>query len=85
MLRIDPEFFHHFRPGRTQAEAMQADDFSVEADILVPDVGDASLDRNAFPTFVGQDFFAIFIGFAIETFLGTSRRGRPQARKTTLD
>ena len=54
--------------GRAQAEAMQSDDFSVEADVLIPNLGHAGLDRNASATFVRQNFFAIFFRLAIEPF-----------------
>jgi len=50
MLRVNSEFLHHFRAGCAQAEAVQADDFSVEANVLIPNFGDAGFDRNTFPT-----------------------------------
>src|SRR5437764_8971426 len=68
MLRVDSKFLHHFRPGRAQTETMQPDYFSIEADILIPNLWHTRLDRDTFATFFRQNFFAIFFRFAIESF-----------------
>src|SRR5438094_2006892 len=67
VLGIDAAFFHHFRAGRTQAELMQPDDFAVEADILIPNLGNAGFYRDAFTARFWKHFLAIFLRFAIET------------------
>ena len=46
---VDPEFFHHLVAGRAHAEAMQADHLSIEADILIPEMGHTGFDRDATP------------------------------------
>ncbi len=46
-LDRDAEFLEHERRGRAQTEAVDADDLAVETDVLVPQAGDARLDRDA--------------------------------------
>ena len=47
MLRVNSEFLHYFRAGRAQAETVQADHFPVEANVLIPNFGDAGFDGEA--------------------------------------
>ena len=84
MLRVDSKFFHHFRSRRAQAEAVQADHLSVETDILIPDIGDAGFDRDAFATLIRQDFFAIFVRFAVETFRCMASKQRARSSPSSL-
>ena len=49
-------------------KSVQSDDFSVETDIFVPNLGHASFDRDAFAAFVRQNFFAVFLRLAVESF-----------------
>src|SRR4051812_9284861 len=67
MLRIDAEFLHHLIAGRTEAEAMQADDFAVEAHVAKPGVRHAGFNRNAPSALVGQNFLSIGLGLPLET------------------
>src|SRR5207248_7895336 len=68
VLRINSKFFHHFRSRRAQTETMQPDYFSVEADVLIPDLRHTRLNRDTLATFRRQNFLAIFFRFAIEPF-----------------
>ena len=56
---------------------MQPHHLSIEADVLIPDIGHASFDCDAFTTFVRQNLLAIFFRLAIETF---EARHRDNAR-----
>jgi Nucleotidyl transferase AbiEii toxin, Type IV TA system len=46
VLGVDAELFHYFGAGGAEAEAMEADDFAVEADELVPGIGHAGFDGD---------------------------------------
>ena len=65
---VDSELFHDLVAGRAHAEAMKANDFSVETDVLIPNVGDARFDRNAATTRRWKNFFTIFSGLSFEAF-----------------
>ncbi len=43
-----PSSFITWSPGALSTESMQANDFSVESDVLVPDFGHAGFDGDAF-------------------------------------
>ena len=60
-----PRSFITSSAGRAHAEVVQSDDFSVETNIFVPNLGDASFDRDAFAAFVRQHFFAVFLWLAV--------------------
>ena len=68
MLRVDPALFHHLRAGRAQAELMEPDYLSIEADVLIPNLGHSSFNRDASTAFVRQNFFTVFLRLAIKTF-----------------
>src|SRR4030095_3337812 len=68
MLRVNSEFLHYFRSGCAETETVQSDYFSIEADILIPNFRHACLNRHTFAEFLRQNFFAIFLRFAIESF-----------------
>src|SRR2546430_2858059 len=68
MLRVDAKFLHHFRARRAETKTVQADYFSIETDILIPNLRYAGLDCDTFATVLRQNFFAIFFRFAIESF-----------------
>src|SRR5205814_9924970 len=65
---VYPEFFHHLIAGRAHPEAAQADDFSIETDVLIPDLGNAGFDRNATAAGHWQNFFTIFDRLPVESF-----------------
>jgi hypothetical protein len=47
---------------------VQADDFSIKADVLVPNLGHAGFNGHASATFVRQDLLSILLRLAIEPF-----------------
>ena len=68
VLRVDAALLHHFGTRRAQAEFVQADDFSIKADVLVPNLGHAGFNGHASATFVRQDLLSILLRLAIEPF-----------------
>src|SRR5215831_2956340 len=67
MLRVDAAFFHHFCARRAHAEVVESNDFSVEPNIFVPNLGHPSLDRDPFPAFVRQNLIAILRRLAVKS------------------
>ena len=57
-----PDFKAHLLGGP------KVDDFSIESDILVPNLGHAGFDRDPFAAFVRQHVFTVFLRLAIESF-----------------
>jgi hypothetical protein len=51
MLRVDSKFFHHFRSRRAQTKTVQSDNFSVEPDVLIPNLRHTRLNRDASAAF----------------------------------
>ena len=68
MLRVDSALFHYFGAGRAQAELMEPDYLSIEADVLIPNLGDTGFNRDASAAFVRQNFFTVFLWLAIKAF-----------------
>jgi hypothetical protein len=67
MLRVDPALFHHLRAGRAQAELMKPDYLSIEADVLIPNLGHSSFNRDASTAFIREDLFAVLLRLTVET------------------
>src|SRR5207237_8059166 len=65
VLGVDTTLFHYFGAGRAQTEFMQADDFAVEANILIPNLRNSGFDRNPFTTRLRKNVIAIFFRLAI--------------------
>ena len=51
MLRVDSKFFHHFRSRRAQTKTVQSDNFSIEPDVLIPNLWHTRLNRDASAAF----------------------------------
>jgi hypothetical protein len=68
VLRVNAKFLHHLRSRRAQTKAVQPDYFSIEADILIPNLGTPASIATRLRHFCRQNFFAIFFRFAIESF-----------------
>src|SRR5438552_9387409 len=58
VLRVDAALLHHFGTRCAQAEFVQPDHFPVETDVLIPNLGHASFDRDASAACVRQNLFA---------------------------
>ncbi|CAH0365717.1 unnamed protein product, partial [Pelagomonas calceolata] len=60
------ELGHDDVAGRREAEAVDADDLAVEADVLVPHGGHAGLHGDALAARVGEDLGLVGVGLAVE-------------------
>src|SRR5687767_6869318 len=77
---IDPELFQHLVARGAHAEALQAENLSIQTDILIPEMGHTSFNRHATPTFCRQHLFAIISGLPLEPFEARHRDDtRPSA------
>ncbi len=60
VLRVDAALFHHFAAGRAQPELVQPNNFAIETDVLIPNLGHASFDCDTFAARIWKDLFAVF-------------------------
>ena len=78
---VDPEFFHYLVTGRTHTKAMEADDLSVETDVLIPKMRNARFDCHATPARSWQYFLTVVCGLpfeSLETGHGNDTRTRTE-------
>ena len=68
MLRVDAELFHYLGARRAQAEPMQPDHLSIEADVLIPNLSHPGFNCDTFTTFVRQSLVPVFLRLAVKTF-----------------